>query len=175
MQICIHRGQNQIGGSIIEIKTDSTRIFLDVGMELDESEHIDVPQIEGLFCGEKNCDAVFISHYHGDHIGLLNHILPNTPLFMGESAYKIFSASADYRNLEVKSSPIFIYHKERVTDGKHLTQTLATGRTLATRFLAQEVHIVSRDLAHAAVVVHDDHAAGAHHGPVLLERVEVHR
>lgn len=117
MQICIHRGQNQIGGSIIEIKTDSTRIFLDVGIELDESEHIDVPQIEGLFCGKKNCDAVFISHYHGDHIGLLDYILPNIPLFMGESAFKIFSASADYRNLEVKSSPIFIRHKERVTVG----------------------------------------------------------
>ena len=64
MQICIHRGQNQIGGSIIEIKTDSTKIFLDVGIELDEREHIVVPQIEGLFYGEKNCDAVFISHYH---------------------------------------------------------------------------------------------------------------
>ena len=56
MKIHIHRGQNQIGGSIIEINTDSTRIFLDVGMELDEDEQIDIPKIEGLFCGKKDSE-----------------------------------------------------------------------------------------------------------------------
>ena len=117
MKINIHRGQNQIGGSIIEINTDSTRIFLDVGMELDEDEQIDIPKIEGLFCGKKDCDAVFISHYHGDHIGLLEYILPNVPVYMGEAAYKIFSASANYRNIEIKCSPIFIRHNERITIG----------------------------------------------------------
>jgi len=117
MNIHIHRGQNQIGGSIIEISTNSTRIFLDVGIALDEGEHVDVTQIDGLFCGTKDCDAVFISHYHGDHIGLLENILPNIPLYMGESAYKIFSISADYRNIEVKCSPKFIRNKEIVTIG----------------------------------------------------------
>ncbi len=117
MEIFIHRGQNQIGGSIIEINTDSTKIFLDVGIELDGNENIVVPQIEGLFCGHKNCDAVFISHYHGDHIGLLNSILPDIPVFMGESAFMIFSASAEYRDIEVIKKPIFIRSKEPIAIG----------------------------------------------------------
>ena len=68
MNITIHRGENQIGGNIIEISTDTTRILLDVGRELDEEE-VRLPDIDGLF-DDPAFDAVFISHYHGDHIGL---------------------------------------------------------------------------------------------------------
>ena len=35
MNIRIHRGQNQIGGSIIEVSTEQARVFLDIGIELD--------------------------------------------------------------------------------------------------------------------------------------------
>lgn len=52
MYINIHRGQNQIGGSIIELATDNTRIILDVGNNLDEGREVEIPQIEGLFCGD---------------------------------------------------------------------------------------------------------------------------
>ena len=38
MKIHIHRGQNQIGGSIIEISSDTTRIFFDIGTELDSED-----------------------------------------------------------------------------------------------------------------------------------------
>jgi mRNA degradation ribonuclease J1/J2 len=38
MNIHIHRGQNQIGGNIIEISTDTTKIILDVGLELDDDK-----------------------------------------------------------------------------------------------------------------------------------------
>ena len=70
MKITIHRGQNQIGGSIIEIASDISKIILDAGSELDEEIPV-APQIEGLFFGQASYDAVLISHYHGDHIGLV--------------------------------------------------------------------------------------------------------
>lgn len=70
MKVYIHRGQNQIGGSIIEISTKSTSIILDVGITLNEGNTVTVPKIDGLFCGEKKYDAVFVSHYHSDHIGI---------------------------------------------------------------------------------------------------------
>ena len=38
MKIHIHRGQNQIGGSIIEISTKKARVFFDIGIELDEND-----------------------------------------------------------------------------------------------------------------------------------------
>ena len=88
MKIHIHRGQNQIGGSIIEISSDTTRIFFDIGTELDSDDNDkQIPQIEGLFVGEKNCDAVFVTHYHADHIGLVSNILDDIPVYMGEKGY----------------------------------------------------------------------------------------
>lgn len=108
MIIKIHRGQNQIGGSIIEVSTEQARVFLDIGIELDEDKEIEIPQIEGLFCGDKNCDAVFISHYHSDHIGLVDYLLPDIPIYMGDYAYNIMKAASDYRNVDVKFTPILM-------------------------------------------------------------------
>ena len=72
MNVIIHRGQNQIGGNIIEITAENTRILLDVGLELDQEEGT-LPEIDGLF-DHPSFDAVFISHYHGDHLGLAYYI-----------------------------------------------------------------------------------------------------
>ena len=118
MIIHIHRGQNQIGGSIIEIADEKTRLFFDIGINLIENEDVEVPQIDGLFCGEANCDGVFISHYHSDHIGLTERLLDGIPVFMGERAYEIISAAADYREKRLMLRPNFIHHKERVVVGE---------------------------------------------------------
>ena len=60
MVIKIHRGQNQIGGSIIEVSTESTRVVFDVGINLDETECVKIPDIEGLFQGDPLYDAVIM-------------------------------------------------------------------------------------------------------------------
>lgn len=91
MIVNVLRGQNQIGGNIIEISTDTTRILLDVGLELD-GDGQPLPQIEGLF----DCaafDAVFISHYHGDHLGLAYYINKQIPLYIGEASYQIVKSA----------------------------------------------------------------------------------
>lgn len=117
MIINIHRGQNQIGGSIIEITDNKTRLFFDIGINLVENEEIEVPQIDGLFCGDTSCDGVFISHYHSDHIGLTEKLLEGIPIFIGEKAYEIISAAADYRNKSLFFKPNYIYDKERIVIG----------------------------------------------------------
>ena len=108
MKINIIRGQNQIGGSIIEISTDKTKILFDAGINLDDNEEIEVPEIDGLFCGEKNYDAVFASHYHSDHIGLLDYVLKDIPIYMGKRAYKIVEAANEYRGKKCNFAPKFI-------------------------------------------------------------------
>ena len=108
MKIKIHRGQNQIGGSIIEISSNQSRVFLDIGIDLDEDKEGQVPQIEGLFCGEKNCDAVIISHYHSDHIGLVDYLLPSVPVYIGSHAYKVMKAAYEYRDIEIKFNPALL-------------------------------------------------------------------
>ena len=117
MVINIIRGQNQIGGSIVEVATEKTRIVFDVGVNLDENEIVDVPKIDGLFSEPKLYDAVFISHYHSDHIGLLNFVVPEIPIFMGEKSYNIFKSASEYRRKNISFNPKFIYDKTTVTIG----------------------------------------------------------
>lgn len=117
MRVHIHRGQNQIGGSIIEVATNKTRLFFDVGVNLDETTNIEVPEIEGLFCGDKNCDGVFISHYHSDHMGLLENLINGIPIYMGEKAYKVYKAAVKYRGKETCIASNYINDKLKVCFG----------------------------------------------------------
>lgn len=118
MNIIIHRGQNQIGGSIIEVSSGSTRIILDVGSNLEETDDVFVPQVEGLFCGEPDYNAVFISHYHSDHLGLLRHLLPGIPIYMGRQAYDILRVAEAYKGREIKFSPIDYQSEKTITIGE---------------------------------------------------------
>lgn len=97
MKITIHRGQNQIGGSIIEVASETTKIILDAGSKLDEEIPI-APQIEGLFCGQPSYNAVLISHYHGDHLGLCDQVLPEIPIYIGKGAAAVTNAARRYLN-----------------------------------------------------------------------------
>jgi len=93
MNIKIHRGTNQIGGSVVEIFTETTRIFIDLGSSLPDGDGNAVDEvlsIEGVTIGTPNCDAVLFSHYHGDHIGMLGSVLPEVPVYMGRVAKEIY-------------------------------------------------------------------------------------
>lgn len=89
-KIIIHRGTNQIGGCVTEIKTENHRIFIDFGEELPgmQSEAHDL-KIEGLNYEGKKCDGVFFTHYHGDHVGMFQSIQKNVPLYMGKCARQV--------------------------------------------------------------------------------------
>ena len=104
MEINIIRGQNQIGGSIIEISSKNAKIILDIGSNLDDKKII-VPEIDGLFKGKAKYDGVLISHYHGDHIGLATKILPEIPIYMGEKSYEIHKVSNEYIGKEYLKEP----------------------------------------------------------------------
>lgn len=74
VNIKIHRGTSQIGGTITEIYTEKSHIFIDFGSELtiNSDDSTDGKMIDMI--NNTVCDAVLFSHYHGDHVGLLEHI-----------------------------------------------------------------------------------------------------
>ena len=74
VNIKIHRGTSQIGGTITEIYTENSHIFIDFGSELtiNPEDSNDGKMIDMI--NNTVCDAVLFSHYHGDHVGLLEHI-----------------------------------------------------------------------------------------------------
>ena len=106
MEIIVHRGTHQIGGCVTEIKSEKgTRIAIDIGENLPsmtKKENIEL-DVAGLTNREeKPFDAVIVTHYHGDHIGLYNKVLPEIPIYMGEVSkeiYKIVQESLEYANL----------------------------------------------------------------------------
>ena len=117
MKIRVIRGQNQIGGSVIEVSSGGARVILDVGSELD-GETPQIPAVDGLFQGEPGCDAVFVTHYHGDHIGLAADVLPGIPVFMGERAAAVYQAANAYMGRKFVRTEHFLRPEESVTVGE---------------------------------------------------------
>lgn len=113
MKIIIHRGSHQIGGIAVEIKTDSTRIIIDMGDELtmDNSYEPKPLNISGVTDENGKCDAVLFTHYHGDHTGQLPNIRKDIPIFMGSLTKDILLAATHNAEQEtinrIKSAKTF--------------------------------------------------------------------
>lgn len=113
MQLIIHRGTQEIGGSCVELKTEKARILIDFGMPLvdakkekfdskiligksmEELKELNIlPNIKGLYHNEeKAIDAILISHSHMDHYGLLNYVHKDIPVYMSKGANELIEIS----------------------------------------------------------------------------------
>jgi len=104
MKLIIHRGTHEIGGSCVELCSDSgrTRIVVDVGMplvtpdrmpfewrqykNLSQEQLIEqrvLPAVEGLYNHQKlSISAVILSHAHQDHYGFFRFVHPDIPIYM---------------------------------------------------------------------------------------------
>ena len=111
MKIIIYRGTKEIGGTLIEIKTESTKLLIDAGYPLFLNDKpIDdniaklpyeellklcvLPQIQGLYAWDDPAfDAVIVSHAHIDHYGLLKYVHSQIPIFLSLGTQKIIELS----------------------------------------------------------------------------------
>ena len=84
-EIKIHRG-DQIGGCITEIWTGKTRILIDFGEELPGSKNEEKFEFPWK---ERPVDAVFFTHYHGDHIGRFVEACQHTDVYMSELSREV--------------------------------------------------------------------------------------
>lgn len=114
MKVNIIRGKNQIGGNIIEISTEKTKILLDAGLGLDGGNTL--PDIRGLF-DFAGYNAIFVSHYHSDHLGLVYRAHKDIPVYMGEGCYKIVSASDRYKSRDTITPKGFLHHRQKIVIG----------------------------------------------------------
>lgn len=92
MKITIHRGIDQIGGCITEISTDKAKILIDLGQNLPNGDGIvldDLANEDSIDKLTKNIDAIFYTHYHGDHLGLFHLVPDNICQYIGEVAKRV--------------------------------------------------------------------------------------
>jgi len=117
MQVKILKGTNQIGGCITEITSDSkTKIIIDFGQDLSSEDDIETdknPNIKGLTIGKPEYDAVFITHSHGDHIGLIHHILDSIPVYVEPISKKIYNLLSffTHKKIKIKTNNMIINKK----------------------------------------------------------------
>ncbi|PCJ49516.1 MAG: MBL fold metallo-hydrolase [Candidatus Hydrogenedentota bacterium] len=133
MQITIHRGTKEIGGSCIELQSGVSRIVLDMGMPLvngagdrfDMRDHDGLtgaelvvekvlPNVEGLYAWqEPSVDAVFITHAHQDHYGFLEYVHPDIPVYMSEGTKKLIEITVDFTPMEnpLNTVELFSWHE----------------------------------------------------------------
>lgn len=121
--LTIHRGTHEIGGSCIELCSNSgnTRLIIDIGMPLVNADrspfdwgvhrkstilelHSDkvLPAVDGLYENDKpTVTAVLLSHAHLDHYGFLRFVHPDIPIYMSTGTRALTEVSNVFLNTAV--------------------------------------------------------------------------
>ncbi len=123
MKLTIHRGTHEIGGSCLELSSNSghTRVIIDIGLPLVNADgspfdwnfrrkfSIDqllsektLPSIRGLYKGvQPSVNAVLLSHAHLDHYGLLRYVHPDIPRYMSRGTDSLADVSNIFLGVDV--------------------------------------------------------------------------
>ena len=97
-KLIIHRGTQEIGGSAVEISNNRIRLLFDFGVPLESMEKEEwKPEdyklhIKGLYKDEEpEFNAVFLTHAHPDHYGLMQLINPEIPIYVSKVTHDILT------------------------------------------------------------------------------------
>jgi ribonuclease J len=112
MDVTIHRGTKEIGGSFVEVSAGRTRIIIDTGMPIftPEREPFDssivrgkspdklvetgvLPKVAGLYTDGERPQAIFLSHSHVDHTGLCHLTARDIPVYASKGTSQMMLAS----------------------------------------------------------------------------------
>src|ERR1039457_103296 len=86
MQVIIHKGSHEIGGTCIQVSSGKTTFLLDAGLPLSaDSQPVDLSRL--------SVDALLVSHPHQDHFGLMASLPPGTPVYIGKLARSLIDAT----------------------------------------------------------------------------------
>ncbi|MEG2038655.1 MAG: MBL fold metallo-hydrolase, partial [Oscillospiraceae bacterium] len=95
MKIKMYR-QTDKNNTIIEIATAKTKILLDGGVNLEENEVLVPTELQSQY-DFSDINAVFLSHYHTDHITMAKGLLENVPVYTSKLTGKIALAAEKYK------------------------------------------------------------------------------
>lgn len=141
MKIKIHRGTDQIGGTVTEIKSNKGRIFIDFGSQLQGAKNITNLEIDGLTQGVAD-STLLLTHYHGDHIGEIHRVLDDVPVYIGGIAKDISITLCD---------TLIEYNKEKVKqEEKRAVLLRAKAYENKKSFYVEDIQITPYKVDHSA-------------------------
>ena len=163
MNIKVHRGLEQIGGCITEISTGTSRVFIDFGQNLPGNGEPTTPEedkelVERIFAqNKKEHEAVFYTHGHEDHVGLMEYIPQGVPQYMSEGTKELLSIKYEvmYEGANLKFTNSLQNGCDQQENGDALSRlTYADNK----RKLLENVIVWKRTLPHkspASIVIGD--------------------
>ena len=128
MKLTIHRGTHQIGGCVTEIQHEGYRLFIDMGKPLPGTPDVEPLEVEGLTHGDTSHSALFITHYHDDHIGEILGAQCDVPIYMGKTSLEIYQCGKRYLCNVLR--PHGVEHIEAILKRMETIQTFQPGKCL---------------------------------------------
>ena len=94
MNVRIHRGCDEIGGSCVEVEYRGSRLILDIGRPLSAGRDEFIP-LPGTWTGtgDPSIAAILLSHGHQDHWGLIDQVHRSIPVYIGKRAADVLRAA----------------------------------------------------------------------------------
>ena len=128
INITIHRGAHQIGGCATEITTENCKIIVDLGSNLpgSEAKEFSKEQVSRIVAG---ADALFYTHYHGDHVGLFPMVPQEIPQYIGPCAKEVMQCKykALHKDEELSSiGEMRTYQEGQIIDVNEKNEILVT-------------------------------------------------
>ena len=127
MNLTIHRGCHEIGGSCVELRNSSYSLFIDFGMPLTEKNGVqydiksranqtgpelvkarDLPDISGIYKWQNRSTYIkglLLSHYHSDHCGFAKYLHPEIPVYAGEPTHRLLELNSLFTGIELFPGP----------------------------------------------------------------------
>ena len=102
MNIKIHRGAKEVGGSCVEISSGSSTILVDLGLPLDfdsekTTESCLPNSVHYLFYHSgKSITGVLLSHPHLDHYGLAGQLPSGIPVYCGRASWDLMKVTVQF-------------------------------------------------------------------------------
>lgn len=162
-KIIFHNGLKTIGGTLIEIRHNDSRIFFDFGSVFDPSlenqpesfskliETNTINYVEGLYDPRLTFDSlndsettysnegVFISHAHLDHSKLINYLNPSIPLYSSNKTKKFIDL------LNINNEFLYPYEKNQDTKSRFTREIIGIKPNVKVSIGEIEVKFISVD------------------------------